>query len=62
MLSKVLQPKQQCILELLKKTDILDTYYLAGGTGVAFQLGHRQSDDFDFFTAETLAAFYILDR
>lgn len=62
MLSKVLQPKQQCILGLLNKTNILDTYYLAGGTGAAFQLGHRKSDDFDFFTAETLAAFNILDR
>jgi hypothetical protein len=49
MLTKVLQPKQQCILELLKRTDILDTYYLAEGTGAAFHLGHRKFDAFDFF-------------
>jgi len=27
----------------------LDTFYLAGGTGLALQLGHRRSDDLDFF-------------
>lgn len=27
-----------------------DRFYLAGGTGLALQLGHRQSIDFDFFT------------
>ena len=27
----------------------LDTFYLAGGTGLALQLGHRKSDDLDFF-------------
>ena len=25
-------------------------YYLAGGTGLALQIGHRDSVDFDFFT------------
>lgn len=27
----------------------LETFYLAGGTGLAIQLGHRKSYDFDFF-------------
>ena len=26
-----------------------DRFYLAGGTGLALQLGHRDSHDFDFF-------------
>lgn len=30
-------------------------YYLAGGTAVALQLGHRQSLDLDFFTPDTFA-------
>ena len=30
----------------------LDTFYLAGGTGLALQLGHRSSEDLDFFSAE----------
>lgn len=28
-----------------------DRFYLAGGTGLALQLGHRISEDFDFFTS-----------
>lgn len=34
------------------KQDYLARFYLAGGTGLALQLGHRRSDDLDFF-AET---------
>lgn len=30
-----------------------DNFYLAGGTALALQLGHRDSIDFDFFTSET---------
>jgi hypothetical protein len=28
----------------------INRFYLAGGTGLALQLGHRVSEDFDFFT------------
>lgn len=28
----------------------LETFYLAGGSGLALQLGHRKSDDLDFFS------------
>lgn len=28
----------------------LEMFYLAGGTGLALQLGHRRSDDLDFFS------------
>ena len=28
----------------------LESFYLAGGTGLALQLGHRKSDDLDFFS------------
>lgn len=28
------------------------SFYLAGGTGLALQLGHRKSFDFDFFTSK----------
>jgi hypothetical protein len=30
-------------------------FYLAGGTALALQLGHRHSVDYDWFTTETLA-------
>ena len=39
--------------ELIKILSLLkifkDDFYLAGGTGLALQIGHRQSVDFDFF-------------
>ena len=43
----VLNDKRKKILHLLKK--IPQFFYLAGGTGLAIQLGHRISDDFVFF-------------
>lgn len=39
-------------MKLLAGGSIIKRYefYLAGGTGLALQLGHRLSDDLDFFT------------
>ncbi len=44
-------------LELLKNIDteypsLLNGWVLAGGTGLALQMGHRISDDLDFFQAD----------
>lgn len=46
---EVIEPEA---LELSKKLHFLDKFgfYLTGGTGLALQLGHRKSVDFDFFT------------
>ena len=40
----------------------LDTFYLAGGTGLALQLGHRRSDDLDFFSDRIFNPDSILAR
>lgn len=37
-------------LALLGGNDILHTAYLAGGSSLALQIGHRRSIDFDFFS------------
>jgi len=37
-------------------------FYLAGGTGLALQLGHRSSEDFDFFSPGPFYGENILDR
>lgn len=37
------------ILRLLGKTEVGRRFYLAGGTGLALQLGHRRSNDLDYF-------------
>jgi Nucleotidyl transferase AbiEii toxin, Type IV TA system len=39
-------------LRLLQDAALLDPFYLAGGTGLALRLGHRQSNDLDFFAAD----------
>jgi hypothetical protein len=44
----ILDDKRREILSLLKSV-AKETFYLAGGTGLALQLGHRDSIDFDFF-------------
>ena len=48
MFEKILSPAAINVIETLSAD--LDSFYLAGGTGLALQLGHRRSDDFDFFS------------
>jgi hypothetical protein len=48
----ILDEKRLAILPLLKS--FKNSYYLAGGTGLALQLGHRDSIDFDFFSQEDI--------
>ncbi len=52
MFYNILDKKRIKILPFLKffKKD----FYLAGGTGLALQLGHRDSIDFDFFSANEI--------
>ena len=39
-------------LNALQRIPIVAPFYLAGGTGLALQLGHRRSVDLDFFLAQ----------
>jgi hypothetical protein len=41
-------------LEALKSVSIGPSFYLAGGTGLALQLGHRRSIDLDFFCTDSI--------
>jgi len=47
-----LKPTQQ---ELLPRLVKLPDFYLAGGTALALQIGHRISDDFDLFSDKALS-------
>jgi predicted nucleotidyltransferase component of viral defense system len=49
---QVLPGNTKAILALLEKAEIIQKAYLAGGTALALQLGHRISYDLDFFTKE----------
>jgi hypothetical protein len=40
-----------------KKPAFLSTFYLSGGTALSLQLGHRISEDLDFFTSGTFKGF-----
>jgi len=48
----VLPPRQRKILEKLVAEDLCAGFYLAGGTALALQLGHRRSIDFDLFSPD----------
>lgn len=48
----ILDVKRITLLPLLKH--FKDRFYLAGGTALALQLGHRDSVDFDFFTQKDI--------
>lgn len=50
MFYNILDQKRIDILPLLKK--FKEDFYLAGGTALALQLGHRDSVDFDFFSKQ----------
>lgn len=42
-------------MEKIAKSQIAKTFYLAGGTGLALQLGHRESLDLDWFSRNPLS-------
>lgn len=55
---KVLPKGSLDLLAAIDRTDasVLREWVLAGGTGLALQLGHRVSEDFDFFRTDGFSA------
>lgn len=47
---EVLNSKTKKALKALSRLEFIPQFYLAGGTGLALQLGHRFSQDLDFFS------------
>jgi len=52
---------KQTLKELLS-SGVLESFYLAGGTGLALYLGHRRSVDLDFFRREAFDEEALLQR
>lgn len=50
----ILPPKQLKLLKVLCELPWISKFYLAGGTSLALQIGHRKSVDFDYFTNEKI--------
>jgi hypothetical protein len=61
MFEQVLFGNTKEILVLLGRSGLLKNAYLAGGTGAALQLGHRISNDLDFFTSEKFDCDLFID-
>lgn len=53
MYSNVLLPATARVIEKIREATFLSAFYLSGGTALALHLGHRESEDLDFFTAST---------
>ena len=49
---EVIPASTETTLGALRDAHVLDHFYLAGGTGLALQFGHRLSLDLDFFSPE----------
>jgi hypothetical protein len=45
----ILPDAQQALLKKISEYEFIKKFYLAGGTALALQIGHRISVDFDFF-------------
>ena len=62
MFEKVLSKNAKESLALLGKNRILTDSYMAGGTALALQIGHRFSYDFDFFTTKEFNGNTLVQR
>jgi Domain of unknown function (DUF1814). len=47
---ETVSPAMHSLLTFFGKQEFVSRFYLAGGTGLSLQLGHRRSDDLDFFS------------
>jgi hypothetical protein len=62
MFKEVLSKDAKKSLAILGKSGLLKSAYLAGGTALALQIGHRFSLDFDFFTPQELNENILVQR
>ncbi len=62
MFPETVRPKTLLVLRTLEKLSFVGDFYLAGGTALALQLGHRQSVDLDFFIKKLPTHQKILDN
>src|SRR5260370_20028623 len=49
---ETISPATEATLEMLRDASLLEGFYLAGGTALALHLGHRTSEDLDFFAED----------
>lgn len=54
-----MHPKLLVVLDKLMQAEILDNFYLVGGTALALWIGHRKSVDLDFFIHQDFDSQFI---
>jgi hypothetical protein len=59
---EVIPAATETTLGVLRDAHLLDHFYLAGGTGLALQFGHRLSLDLDFFAEDHFDKEVLLER
>ena len=59
---EVLPEEQLQLFEILSSNTFISGFYLAGGTCLALQIGHRRSLDFDFFIPEDFDTSSIIGK
>ncbi|KJS15183.1 MAG: hypothetical protein VR69_14950 [Peptococcaceae bacterium BRH_c4b] len=62
MFEQVISENRRIILELLGRQSSTENFYLAEGTATALHLGHRISEDFDFFSRQEFETFEIIQE
>jgi hypothetical protein len=60
MFAQSIDSKTRENLEILGKSHIFKDFYLAGGSALALHLGHRVSEDLDFFSNKRFDLFQII--
>ena len=58
----ILPEEQLRLFETLSSQSFITDFYLAGGTCLALQIGHRRSIDFDFFITDDFDTSTIINR
>jgi len=51
MFEKAIDSKTRQVLRKIREAQVLENFYLAGGTALSLILGHRKSIDLDFFSS-----------
>lgn len=54
--TEILKPNEETLLTSICKNAHFDKFYLAGGTALALQFGHRKSYDLDFFSPQEFSS------
>jgi len=57
--SNTLPKATAAVLEKIKNIEYLKRFYLSGGTALSLQMGHRESEDLDFFTKTSFDSLFL---